>query len=88
GNIAEISFEGSAVAVIGVRNVTSGHYNVTLDGTTTTFDGHSDWFESSTLFLQADLDETTKHSLAITNAGNATLAIVGLNITHAIGGTP
>lgn len=63
-----------------------GHYNVTLDGTTTTLDGHSDWLGSSTLFLQAGLDEMSRHSLTITNADEASVAIAGLNITHVQGG--
>ena len=87
GNTASISFRGSAVSITGVRNVTNGHYNVTLDGTSTMFDGHSDWLETSVLFLQAGLNEETPHSLIITNADDASLAIVGVNITHITGGT-
>lgn len=86
GDSVTISFRGTAVSIIGIRNTTMGHYNVTLDGTTTTLDGHSDWLGSSTLFLQAGLDEMSRHSLTITNADGASVAIAGLNITHVQGG--
>lgn len=87
GSKASISFTGSAVAVTGIRNTTTGHYNVTIDGVTSTFDGRSDWLEPSTLFLQAGLDEMSRHSLTVTNVDDASLAITGINITHVNGGT-
>ncbi|KAF8520340.1 hypothetical protein BU17DRAFT_46859, partial [Hysterangium stoloniferum] len=88
GNLAEIFFQGSAVSVVGLRNMTTGRYNVTLDGNTTTFLGHSDWLETSTLFLQTGLDEHIKHALTMTNIDGPALAIAGLEVTHVQGGTP
>jgi hypothetical protein len=86
GDELSIFFTGSAVAVTGIRNTTMGLYNVTLDGATSTYDGQSDWFEPSTLFLQAGLDELSRHSLTITNVDDASVAIAGVNVTHVEGG--
>jgi hypothetical protein len=88
GSTASISFLASAVTITGIRNTTVGHYNITLDGTTTTLNGQSDWLEPSTLFLQGGLDELSEHNLTITNADDASLAIAGLNLTLLSGGTP
>ncbi|KZT29142.1 hypothetical protein NEOLEDRAFT_1167157 [Neolentinus lepideus HHB14362 ss-1] len=86
GDTATLNFSGSAITVSGFRNEGSGHYNVTLDGVTTSYDGQSSFTEPALLFYATGLNSSMSHSLTFTNADNRTTAIDSVNITTISGG--
>jgi hypothetical protein len=73
---------GSGIAVQGYRNITSGPYNATLDGVTTTFDGASSFAQPAVLFFQTGLDRTKQHTLVLTNAADSLLAIGTIDVVQ------
>jgi hypothetical protein len=74
---------GSAVTVFGFRDITSGKFSVQLDNETFILDGESSAEEATTLFFRTGLDNTSPHSLTITNQEDALLAIGLINVTTA-----
>ncbi|KAI0066195.1 hypothetical protein BV25DRAFT_1515950 [Artomyces pyxidatus] len=81
GDQVSLNFTGSAVSVLGIRDLTSGHYTVQLDNETIVLDGASSFRESAALFFIAGLDRESIHTLTITNSENRDLTIGAVNIT-------
>lgn len=86
GDHASFSFTGCALYVNGFRDLTSGQYNVTLDGQTTMFNAQSSFREESLLFYATGLDNKASHDLHIVNAGDSLLAIGDIQVVTVSGG--
>ncbi|KAG8826446.1 hypothetical protein FRC19_008910 [Serendipita sp. 401] len=74
--------QASAVTVYGIRSLQNGHYNVTLDGNSTTYMAKSSFPSVSVLFAALDLDPSVDHQLTLTNLDEGDrLGIVSVNVT-------
>ncbi|KAG9056652.1 hypothetical protein FS842_009954 [Serendipita sp. 407] len=74
--------QASAVTVYGIRSLQNGHYNVTLDGNSTTYMAKSSFPSVSVLFAALDLDPSVDHQLTLTNLDEGErLGIVSVNVT-------
>lgn len=84
---------GSSVELHGLTNATSGLFNVTLTSDSDQsiieqqqITGLSSFLTYTTLFYATGLDQTSNHTLTITNIENKTLAVDGMNVTVISGG--
>ncbi|KAJ7828794.1 hypothetical protein B0H14DRAFT_2366990 [Mycena olivaceomarginata] len=66
GGSATFTFNGTQVYVYGAKRDNHGPYSITLDGTTTTFDGFSETALWTTLFV-SDLLAQGLHTVTVTN---------------------
>jgi hypothetical protein len=85
-SLSYLLWTGTAVVVSGLRDYTSGRYNVSLDGQTFTFNAQSPWKESTVLFFRTGLNPDMSHELIITNVEDKLLAIGAINVTTISGG--
>ncbi|KAI0256228.1 hypothetical protein BJV78DRAFT_1278762 [Lactifluus subvellereus] len=88
GDVVNFNFSGSAISVFGFRDVSSGKFSVRLDDESVTLNGASSSKVATTLFFRTGLDNSTPHSLTITNEEDGLLAIGLINVTTAYSSLP
>ena len=79
--------QAAAVTVYGIRNLSTGKYNVSIDNSPPdTYIAKSSFETRSILYFATDLDSTVDHHLVLTNIEEGTqFAISSINVTTVTG---